>query len=151
MHDDGARPIRIVVDDLMQHGREYVLTAPAGEEFGPGFEPELRPQEMLALGVFGGKYLTDCRDEFPEKWFEDACLCPDRHDPALNRVATPWMWTWGIYPFPPEAGDPRSQTGSVRIHSSGDSCVTAQSKSTATSDPQKRHHGAPVARSRSTS
>ena len=39
---------------------------------------------MLALGVFGGKYMTDCAAEFPADWFEKAKLCPDRHDPALN-------------------------------------------------------------------
>jgi hypothetical protein len=40
--------------------------------------------QMLRLGVFGGKYMTDCRDEFPSSWFAHAKLCPDRHDPRLN-------------------------------------------------------------------
>src|SRR3954467_7648015 len=39
---------------------------------------------MLALGVFGGKYMTDCRDEFPASWFAGAKLSPGRRDPALN-------------------------------------------------------------------
>jgi hypothetical protein len=39
---------------------------------------------MLELGVFGGKYLTDCREEFPEDWWDDARLCAERHDPSLN-------------------------------------------------------------------
>jgi hypothetical protein len=39
---------------------------------------------MLALGVFGGKYLTDCRDEFPKSWFAGARLSPGGHDPRLN-------------------------------------------------------------------
>ena len=39
---------------------------------------------MLKLGVFGGKYLTDCREEFPTAWFAGAKLCTERHDPRLN-------------------------------------------------------------------
>ena len=39
---------------------------------------------MLELGVFGGKYMTDCRDEFPASWFAHAKLSPERHDPSLN-------------------------------------------------------------------
>jgi hypothetical protein len=84
MHDDGARPKLVRVDDLMQRGYEYTLTAPPGAGFAPGFAPELTPAEMLELGVFGGKYLTDCRDEFPDEWFEHAQLCHERHDPELN-------------------------------------------------------------------
>lgn len=84
MIDDGARPKRIVVDDLMQHGYEYALTVPAGREFDPTFTPELTPAEMLELGVFGGRYMTDCRGEFPDAWFEHARLCRERHNPALN-------------------------------------------------------------------
>jgi hypothetical protein len=34
--------------------------------------------------VFGGKYLTDCRDEFPEDWFAGAKLSPARRNPKLN-------------------------------------------------------------------
>jgi len=33
---------------------------------------------MLHLGVFGGKYMTDCRDELPESWFAEAQLCADQ-------------------------------------------------------------------------
>ena len=76
--------MRVVVNDIMQQGYEYELTEPMGENFDPDFEPELTPKEMLRLGVFGGRYMTDCRDEFPGDWFEDAKLCPERHDPELN-------------------------------------------------------------------
>jgi hypothetical protein len=75
---------RVVVNDLMQRGYEYELTAPAGRGFDPEFRPELTPKEMLALGVFGGKYMTDCRAEFPADWFTRAKLCHERHDPTLN-------------------------------------------------------------------
>ena len=39
---------------------------------------------MLMLGVFGGKYMTDCSGEFPAAWFVRAKLCAERHDPRLN-------------------------------------------------------------------
>ncbi len=76
--------LRVVsVKDRMQRAR-YILTEPEGRNFDPRFHPELTPKEMLALGVFGGKYMTDCRAEFPANWFIDAKLCPTRHDPILN-------------------------------------------------------------------
>jgi hypothetical protein len=75
---------RIVVNDRMQRGYVYDLAEPAGENFHPDFRPQLAPAEMLRLGVFGGKYMTDCAAEFPAEWFEEAKLCPARHDPALN-------------------------------------------------------------------
>jgi hypothetical protein len=75
---------KVVVNDLMQQGYIYYLAEPMGENFHPDFRPELTPQEMLELGVFGGKYLTDCRAEFPAAWFVNARLCSERHDPACN-------------------------------------------------------------------
>jgi hypothetical protein len=77
-------PARIVVDDLMQRGYVYQLTEPAGVNFHPSFQPQLTPAEMLALGIFGGRYMTDCRSEFPRAWFVHAKLNHQRHDPALN-------------------------------------------------------------------
>ena len=55
----------VIVSDKMQRGYRYVLSAPAGRDFDPQFRPDLTPKQMLELGVFCGKYLTDCRDEFP--------------------------------------------------------------------------------------
>jgi hypothetical protein len=75
---------RIVVNDRMQQGYRYELTEPAGKNFDPSFRPELTPVELLRLGVFGGKYITDCRDEFPQSWFAKAKLSPGGRDPALN-------------------------------------------------------------------
>ncbi len=65
-----------IVNDKMQRGYHYALTAPMGRNFDPEFRPELTPKEMLALGVFCGKYMTDCRKEFPEGWFARAKLSP---------------------------------------------------------------------------
>lgn len=62
----------------------YVLTESAGKNFDPSFRPELTPEEMLRLGVFGGKYMTDCQNEFPKEWYAQAKLCSERHDPKLN-------------------------------------------------------------------
>jgi len=76
--------IRVVVNDLMQQGYVYFRTEPVGENFHPDFRPQLTPAEMLELGVFGGRYMTDCRDEFPAAWFKRAKLCHEQHDPALN-------------------------------------------------------------------
>jgi hypothetical protein len=75
---------RVTVNDLMQRGYTYECTAPVGRNFDPDFRPELTPSELLRLGVFGGKYMTDCRDEFPASWFTRAKLCHERHDPKLN-------------------------------------------------------------------
>ena len=76
--------VRISVNDLMQKGYVYFRTQPAGCNFDPEFRPELTPKEMLNLGVFGGKYMNDCRDEFPADWYENAKLSPERHDPSVN-------------------------------------------------------------------
>jgi hypothetical protein len=74
----------IVVNDRMQQHYSYDLSEPAGRNFHPEFSPELSPKQMLALGVFGGKYMTDCTGEFPEAWFANAKLSHERHDPSLN-------------------------------------------------------------------
>jgi hypothetical protein len=76
--------VRVVVNDLMQQGYVCFRLEPAGANFHPDFRPELTPAQMLALGVFGGKYMTDCRDEFPDEWFQHARLSPTHHDAALN-------------------------------------------------------------------
>jgi len=74
----------VTVNDRMQQGYTYWLTEPVGENFDPEFKPELTPGELLELGVFGGKYMTDCAEEFPAEWFIRARLNSERHDPELN-------------------------------------------------------------------
>ena len=78
---------RVIVYDKMQRGYVYYRTEPVGRNFAAGFAPELTPAQMLRLGVFGGRYMTDCWREFPRTWFDKAKLCAERHDPRLNYFA----------------------------------------------------------------
>jgi len=78
------RPVIVTVHDRMQRNYRYRLVEPEGRNFDPEFKPELTPKQMLALGIFGGKYMTDCRKEFPKSWFTHARLSPGRKDPSLN-------------------------------------------------------------------
>src|SRR5262249_28336065 len=82
--DGCAMRRRVVVHDRMQERYVYYRTEPAGRHFAPEFRPELTPRQMLVLGVFGGKYMTDCRDEFPASWFARAKLSPSRRQARLN-------------------------------------------------------------------
>jgi hypothetical protein len=63
---------------------------------------------MLELGVFAGKYMTDCRREFPASWFRRARLSPFHQDPRLNlfkvRASLPlvaWQRKGWIHPQDP--------------------------------------------------
>jgi len=76
--------MKIVVSDKMQKNYSYNLTEPVGRNFDRGFKPDLSPKEMLKLGVFGGKYMTDCKKEFPKSWFTKAKLSPKGKDVSLN-------------------------------------------------------------------
>ncbi len=98
----------VIVHDKMQSNYKYILTEPIGKNFDPEFRPELTPKEMLELGVFGGKYMTDCQDEFPKSWFLKAKLSPEKHDTSLNFFgvdASQSLHTWEknrwIYPDDP--------------------------------------------------
>jgi hypothetical protein len=75
---------RVIVKDKMQDNYSYLLTEPMGKNFDPQFKPELSPKEMLILGVFGGRYMTDCINEFPKDWFTNAKLDPSGPDKSLN-------------------------------------------------------------------
>lgn len=74
----------VVVNDKMQKGYKYELVEKTGKNFHKDFRPDLTPKQMLTLGVFGGKYMTDCAKEFPKDWFLKAKLCKKIHDPKLN-------------------------------------------------------------------
>lgn len=102
------KPKLVKVSDKMQKNFKYYLTAPVGRGFDPLFTPELSPAEMLALGVFGGKYMTDCRKEFPASWFKKAKLCREKHDAKLNyfgvnasQPLSVWRKNGWIYPDDP--------------------------------------------------
>jgi len=75
---------KVRVNDLMQKDYVYYLTNLMGKNFDLEFKPELTPKQMLKLGVFGGKYMSDCKKEFPKNWFIGVKLCHKKHDSNLN-------------------------------------------------------------------
>jgi len=101
-------PRIITVNDTMQRGYRYRITEPLGKHFSPEFTPDLTPKELLELGVFGGKYMTDGRKEFPASWFRQAKLSPKKKDPSLNffgvdasQSLSVWKKKGWIYPDDP--------------------------------------------------
>lgn len=102
------RVVEVVVNDRIQQGYRYTRSVEMGQGFSPEFLPELTPAEMLSLGVFCGKYMTDCKTEFPASWFEHAKLAPHGPDCSLNyfgvRASVPlrvWIEKGWIYPDDP--------------------------------------------------
>lgn len=102
-----VRSRTVHVSDRMQRAT-YCLTEPEARNFDPRFKPELTPAEMLELGVFGGKYMTDCRREFPAAWYKKAKLSPEKYDPKMNffgiRASQPlavWRKNGWIHPADP--------------------------------------------------
>lgn len=75
---------KIIVNDRFQKNYVYHLTEPIGKNFDVGFSPDLSPKQMLELGVFGGKYMTDGKNEFPKSWFRKAKLSSQKKDVSLN-------------------------------------------------------------------
>lgn len=99
---------KVIVNDTLQKKYIYYLTQPMGKNFSPIFHPELTPQEMLEMGVFWGKYMTDCRDEFPADRFTNAKLSPKKYDATCNFFGVraslslqEWEAKWWIHPDDP--------------------------------------------------
>jgi hypothetical protein len=92
--------VRIQIRDKMQ-SYTYKLTYNVGTNIKNGgidehgktirydkFEPYYTPQQMLVMGVFEGKYMNDCEEEFPIEWYMAAKkrnkLRPNKADPDVN-------------------------------------------------------------------
>lgn len=109
---------RVEVNDRMQQGYVYELTEPAGRNLHHDFEPQLTPKQMLELGVFGGKYMTDCSEEFPKSRFESAkrfFTGPMIHatssrgagEPAITRSGSRFLLAVSTWPRPRPKRVPR--------------------------------------------
>lgn len=92
---------KIHVKNKMVRSYTYVLSENPGEGFDPEFQPHLTPGEMLSMGVFEGKYLNDCIEEFPAEWFLGAIgldkLRPEGPDVSVNYFGVGSrqpLWAW---------------------------------------------------------
>jgi len=54
------------------------------ENFYKLFKPQLTPQKMLEMGVFGGSYFGEKMKEYPKSWFKNAKLSKN-FDTEKNR------------------------------------------------------------------
>jgi hypothetical protein len=96
------------VDNKMQTGYSYVLSEPQGA-MPRNFQPAFTPGQMLRLGVFEGKYLRDCADEYPREMFRGARFADAGPDPtgcnafkAKSRNPTSyWLQQGWIHPQDP--------------------------------------------------
>jgi len=90
---DKGRPLEsfkpgdtIEVWNKMKKGYTYKLSVSPGTEMA--FKPYATPGEILAMGAFEGKYLTDCILEFPAEWYWNAILAgtlrPGEPDVSVN-------------------------------------------------------------------
>jgi hypothetical protein len=105
------KPLRVKVNDKMQKGYVYWRTKPMGRDFRRGFNPDLTPKQMLALGVFGGKYMTDYRREFPASQFEHAKFSQNGHCASLNY--------FGVNPSQPPRFGERKVGSTLKIRVAG--------------------------------
>lgn len=68
----------ITYSDNFQKKYTYTLIEPKGKNFDTEFKPDLTPQEMLKLGVFGGAYFIGVDGlvpfDLPQSWFKGVSL-----------------------------------------------------------------------------
>jgi hypothetical protein len=93
--------------DSLQPNYTYLPVELPGRNFNPEFKPELSPQKMLELGIFGGAYFEGNTEEYPIEWFTDAQMS-DKPNPKLNffgvEASQPlqvWQQKGWIYPEDP--------------------------------------------------
>jgi hypothetical protein len=86
----------VVVNDRMQKDYRYELSAPMGKAFADGFAPHYTPRQMLEMGVFEGRYINDCTDEFPKDWYTKAKTSPTP-DPELNYFGIKSRQSLGVW------------------------------------------------------
>lgn len=91
MAEDTPGQTVYVHDSLQDYA--YELVAPMGKNFAADFAPDLTPQQMLELGVFGANYFQGEYNEFPPEWFERAVLS-NVHNPALNYFGVDAGQSW---------------------------------------------------------
>lgn len=91
-----TEPTQISVSDKMQRDYSYILIAPAGAEFADDFAPHFAPFEMLEMGVFEGRYMNDCGQEFPESWLLNAKRS-QKPDPTLNHFGVKSRQPLGVW------------------------------------------------------
>jgi hypothetical protein len=91
----------ITVWNKMEKRYSYKLEVNPGTSMDDEFKPYLTPGEMLAAGVFEGKYLNDCLLEFPAEWFWNAIqagtLSPGEPNVELNTFHTDSRQPLGVW------------------------------------------------------
>ena len=76
---------QVEVNEIYQTGYTYLLQEPVGNNFDVDFKPQLSPEQMLKLGIFGGNYFNQIPNEFPTDWFLGVELSkPNKPQKELN-------------------------------------------------------------------
>lgn len=74
----------VIVNDSFQTNYRYHRTHAPGDFSPDYFSPDYTPNQMLQMGVFEGKYLNDCQDEFQDTDLFHNAKLSDTPDPSLN-------------------------------------------------------------------